>query len=106
MCLIVKNIPTTKYAAFITVQYYSGMPLHDAVGVNVKKCRCLAYGLRGIAAAVVVVVIVYSSSSSSSGGGGKSALALVLPALQYSHIAPEVTYIHINKVYIYTYLPS
>ena len=31
----------------------------------------------------------------------RSALALVLLALQHSHIAPEVTYINISNIYIY-----
>ena len=30
--------------------------------------------------------------------GSRSALALVLLALQHSHIAPEVTYIHISNM--------
>ena len=35
----------------------------------------------------------------------RSVLALVLLALQHSHIAPEVTYIHISNIYIHIYLP-
>ena len=39
--------------------------------------------------------------SSSSISSSRSALALVLLALQHSHIAPDVTYIHISNIYIY-----
>ena len=33
----------------------------------------------------------------------RSALALVLLALQHSHIAPEVTYIHISNIFIFAF---
>ena len=45
--------------------------------------------------------IMNLTQSSSSISSSRSALALVLLALQHSHIAPEVTYIHISNIYIY-----
>ena len=63
------------------------------------------YQFRGWAGGLMVHLTLLIKSSSS-----RSALALVLPALQHSHFAPEVTYIPINNlwcqmaIYIYIYI--
>ena len=59
----------------------------------IKTSLCVITGVEPISSSS-------SRSSSSSSSSTRSALARVLLALQHSHIALEVTYIHISNIYI------